>query len=245
MDMSKALADIEFRNRENMISHLPYDREMAFYKSIQSGNIEKTHELFKPLSSEGLGTLSEDALQNLKYHLVITVAFITRYCIEGGMEMETAYNLSDIYIRRIDKCKSNGDVNAIHIELVDDYLTRMNTLLKKATFSRPVMVCIDYIYDHLHAKITLDELADACALSRSHLSRLFAKEVGVTISRYINEKKAAAARGLLEYSEYTVSDIANFLCFSSESHFIAVFRQHTGFTPGEYRKRYFRTSGHE
>ena len=102
-DMNKLLSDMEFRNREYMITHLSYDREMEFYQSVKMGNIEETMRLFKPLNSEGLGKLSDDPLRNLKYHLIITIAFITRYCIEGGLPMEEAYNLSDIYIQRVDK----------------------------------------------------------------------------------------------------------------------------------------------
>ena len=40
-----------------------------------------------------MGVLSKNALTNLKYHFVITVALVTRYCIEGGMETEQAYRL--------------------------------------------------------------------------------------------------------------------------------------------------------
>ena len=106
MSIEKTLSHTEFLNREYSVSHLSYEREMEFFHSIQSGNLDQVLQLFEPLDSTKLGKLSEDSLCNLKYHLIITVAFITRYCIEGGMEMETAYNLSDIYIRSLDKCVS-------------------------------------------------------------------------------------------------------------------------------------------
>ena len=96
MDIKKKLSNTEFLNREYNISHMPYEREMAFFQSIKTGDVNETQRLFKPLNSKELGKLSDNKLRNLKYHLIITVAFITRYCIEGGMEMETAYNLSDI-----------------------------------------------------------------------------------------------------------------------------------------------------
>ena len=159
-DMKKLLAEVEFKNREYMITHLSYDREMEFYQSVKMGNIDETMRLFKPLSSEGLGKLSEDPLRNLKYHLIITIAFITRYCIEGGLPMGEAYNLSDIFIQRVDKCSSENEVNAIHREVIDTFVHSMDRLHNSRTFSRAVMTCIDYIYDNLHSKITLDDLAD-------------------------------------------------------------------------------------
>ena len=103
MNIDKKLMHTEFLNREYNISHMAYEREMAFFQSIREGDWEKVRSLFKPLANGEMGKLSEDKVRNLKYHLVITVALITRYCIEGGMEMEAAYNLSDIYIRNVDE----------------------------------------------------------------------------------------------------------------------------------------------
>ena len=149
-EMKKLLSEVEFRNREYMITHLSYDREMEFYQSVKMGNVEETMRLFKPLTSEGLGKLSDDSLRNIKYHLVITIAFITRYCIEGGLPMEEAYNLSDIYIQRVDKCGSEQEVNAIHREVVDTYVRTMEKLHNDRMLSKSVIACIDYIYDNLH-----------------------------------------------------------------------------------------------
>ncbi len=240
-DMKKLLSDMEFRNREYMITHLSYDREMEFYQSVKVGNRTEALRLFKPLDSEGLGKLSEDPLRNLKYHLIITIAFITRYCIEGGLPMEEAYNLSDIYIQRVDKCEAVAEVDEIHREVVDDYSRRMEKLHKNKLLSRPVITCIDYIYDNLHSKITLEDLADITGLSAPYLSKLFHKEMGVTVKQYILSKKVDAAENLLKFSDYPCSDISQYLGFGTESHFIYVFRKFTKTTPGEYRERFFRS----
>ena len=240
-DMKKLLSDMEFRNREYMITHLSYDREMEFYQSVKVGNRTEALRLFKPLDSEGLGKLSEDPLRNLKYHLIITIAFITRYCIEGGLPMEEAYNLSDIYIQRVDRCEAVAEVDEIHREVVDDYSRRMEKLHKNKLLSRPVITCIDYIYDNLHSKITLEDLADITGLSAPYLSKLFHKEMGVTVKQYILSKKVDAAENLLKFSDYPCSDISQYLGFGTESHFIYVFRKFTKTTPGEYRERFFRS----
>ena len=97
-NMQHALAQMEFEHRENLISHLPYEQEKRFYRAIQQGDSALVATMFTPLCQEGFGVLSRDPLRNLTYHLIITVAFVTRYCIEGGMDAETAYNLSDLYI---------------------------------------------------------------------------------------------------------------------------------------------------
>jgi len=241
MNVSKKLSHIEFINREYSISHLSYEREMAFFHSIKEGDVEETKRLFKPFNSEDMGKLSEDSLRNLKYHLIISVAFITRYCIEGGMEMEAAYNLSDIYIQSIDKCRTEEQINLLHREVVDDYAQRMNIIRKQNRYPKAITMCLDYIYDNLHKKITLEMLAEKVSLSPAYLSKLFHKETGLTVSGYIVKKRIEAAENMLKFSEYSCIEISEYLCFSSESHFIQVFKKHTGYTPKNYRERFFRT----
>lgn len=241
MNIDTKLSHIEFLNREYNVSHLSYEREMAFFQSIKEGNSAEARRLFRPFDNDGMGRLSDDSLRNLKFHLIITVAFITRYCIEGGMEMEAAYNLSDIYIRSIDKCRTEGEINLLHSELVDDYSQRMGIIRKKNRYPRSVTLCLDYIYDNLHTKITLERLAELTGLSPAYLSKLFRKEVGLTVSGYISLKRIEAAENMLKFSEHSCLAISEYLCFSSESHFIQVFKKHTGYTPKAYRERFFRT----
>ena len=241
MNIDKNLSHIEFLNREYSISHLPYDREMLFFQSVKQGNAAEAYRLLKPFGSSEMGNLSADPLRNLKYHLIITIAMLTRYCIEGGMEMEIAYNLSDIYIRNVDECQSEKEIHHLHLEVVDEFIQRMQQVQKQRLYSKPVTTCLEYIYDNLHNKISLEELAGVASLSPSYLSRLFHKETGVTISRYITHKRIQAAENMLKFSEYSFIDISNYLCFSSESHFIQTFKKQTGYTPKVYRELFFRT----
>ena len=241
MNIEKKLSHIEFLNREDNVSHLSYEREMAFFHSIKEGDIAEARRLFKPFNSEEMGRLSEDSLRNLKYHLIITIAFITRYCIEGGMEMGAAYNLSDIYVRSIDKCRTEAEIELLHREVVDDYAQRMSIIRKQNRYPKAVTLCLDHIYDNLHTKITLEKLAGITKLSPAYLSKLFHKEVGMTVSGYINKKRIEAAESMLKFSDHSCLDISEYLCFSSESHFIQVFKKHTGYTPKSYRERFFRT----
>ena len=107
-------------------------------------------------------------------------------------------------------------------------------------YSKPVQLAIDYIYDNLHSKILLEDIAEKAELSDSYLSKLFHKETGVSITDYIITKRVDAAKNLLIFTEYTTSEISNFLNFSSESHFIATFKKHTGLTPKKFRLYNFR-----
>ena len=47
MDINKNLSHVEFLNREYNVSHLSYERELAFFDSIKQGNLEEVMRLYK------------------------------------------------------------------------------------------------------------------------------------------------------------------------------------------------------
>ena len=245
MKIGEEFTKLEFHNHEYSLDHIPYDKEMAFYQSIRNGDMEEMHRLFVPLCVNGFGKLSENPLRNLKYHLIITVAFITRYCIEGGLAMESAYNLSDLYIQKIDVCNQEEQLHAIHLEPCETYVLRMQKVRPLPRYSKPVQLAIDYVYKNLHSKILLTPLAKDIGLSEAYLSKIFHKETGRTLTDYIISKKIDAAKNLLIFTEYSTLEISNYLSFSSESHFISTFRKYTGSTPKKFRLYNFRNKERE
>lgn len=235
----------ELEEHEVSKSHRPMEDEYAFYSAVRSGDLEavrKNLDLGHFSNPNGMGILSKNPLTNFKYHFVVTTALITRYCVEGGMELEQAYRLCDFYILKMDRCTSTKAIVALHRKMSLDFTKRMLLLKKNAVISKPITLCIDYIYTHMHEKITVDILSEYVNLSNGYLSRLFKKELGISISDYIREKKIENAQNLLKYSNYNLAEISDYLAFSSESHFIHVFEKIVGLTPKKYRDTYYRTS---
>lgn len=245
MDISKEWYRSEFVQHELLIPHRLIETEFTFYDAIATGNITYVTENCKEhifTNPEGMGRLSENPLQNLRYHFVVTTAMITRYCVNAGMEQEKAYSLSDFYILKMDSCKTMAEIGELHTTMCLDLCKKMNHLRSQQILSKPIVLCIDYIYSHLHFRITIKELAEYLDISESYLSRLFLKEIGTPLSQYILDLKIEKAKNLLQYSDYNIIDIANYLAFSSQSHFIQVFQKKTGLTPHRYRTKHFRTS---
>ena len=232
------IAEHLFTSREENFVHSSFDQEMAFYESICSGNIELVRMLATPLCSEGYGILSNDAVRNIQYHLAISAAMIARFCIRSGMTPEEAYHLSDIYIMKSDKCRSVSEVHAVHKEMLEGYTRQMRRVRNSRVYSKQIVKTLDYISDHLHSRIMLEDAADHLHLSAAYLSRLFKSEVGMTFIDYVNQKKIESAANLLRYSEYTTLEISNLLAFSSQSYFIKIFKKYMGTTPGGYKAAY-------
>lgn len=227
----------DFLRKEENILRAPYNPELEFYSVIKSGNVKKTMQLCSDTFSQkpGLGTLSHNPLQNIKYHFVITVALIARHCIEGGMDLSTAYGLSDYYIQKADSCNSLAAIDALHRDACIDYAGRMYKLRKHKICSIHVVRCIDYIHANLHTRITVKDLSALTGLNPSYLSRLFKKETGLSITDYITDLKIDAAKKMLIYSDFTPSQIASILAFSDQSYFTEVFHKLVGVSPKKYQ----------
>lgn len=236
----KVLSHKLFLQREYNYSHLSYDQELNFYNAVKSGDTALLKQIMLPLKDAQLGTLSSNSVRNIKYHLVVTIALITRFCIEGGLSPETAYTLSDLYIQQVDACETEDEVSLLHQKIVFEYANRMKAIKNQPIISKPVVLLMDYIYEHLNEKINLDNIADKLAMSKNYLCTLFKKETGLTIGQYITKLKIESASNMLIYADYSCSDISNYFGFSSSSHFISTFKKQTGLTPNEYRKRFYR-----
>lgn len=241
-NIDQDLSNTLFIQREHEQQHLPYNKELSFYNAVKKGDIDFIYKEMLPLTSEGLGHLSDNPKRNLQYHLIICITLITRFCMEGGMEYETAYTLSDLYIQRADACSSCQEVTDLHSEMVFDFAKRMQKLHQERILSKPIVLCMDYIFSHLHSPITIDDLANYVHLNPNYLSTLFKKEVGMPIAYYIRVNRIDAAKNLLQYSDYSYVDISNYLAFHSHSHFISIFKKEVGMTPKQYRNRYFQSN---
>ncbi len=226
------------------IVHRHQNAELLFYQQVAKGDIEAirsncaNHEF---LNQAGVGLLSKDPLQNLKYHFVVSVAIISRLCVDNGMEMEKSYRLSDFYIQRLDDIDSVERMEELHDKMVIDYTSKMKIIRQNAGLSRPMTECMNYIYSHLKERITVKDLAEYTSNSASYISRLFKEELGVSTSDYIRTAKLEAAKNLLRYSDYSLVDIANYYSFTSQSHFCQLFQKETGLTPKKYREKYYGT----
>ena len=235
-NISRELGYKEYVMREDYVFHAPYDPEFEFYEAVRDGNREAAEKYLKEdfCDKKGLGILSDNRLQHFKYHFAITAALLARFCIYGGMEHEQAYHISDLYINSVDVCHSEKEISVLHKKMAREYLKRMSEMKTKMVYSKHIVKCINYIYDHLHEKITVADAAYELGISEGHLSRLFKKETGMSFGEYVARKKTETARNMIAYSDYSLSQIASILAFGSQSYFVKVFKKYEGVTPGQY-----------
>ena len=120
---------------------------------------------------------------------------------------------------------------ALGFELLDDGRTRLIEQIK--TF---VIEQVHYAqHDQRFNFSTL--LSAALHKDYSYLSSLFSEVEGTTIEKYIINQKIEKVKELLVYDEWSLSEIAGRLGYSSVAHLSAQFKKVTGLTPSYFRKK--------
>ena len=111
-------------------------------------------------------------------------------------------------------------------------------LVRKHTFtnlSPTVRRAILYIDSDLSRELSLSSVAEHLNLSAAYLSAIFKKELGKTITDFINERRISHAKLLLKTTALQIQTVAAHCGFLDVHYFSRVFKKIVGKTPKSYR----------
>lgn len=96
---------------ENQDAHVSYQEEQILLNLIRTGDLEALQESSakgSPEDLQRLGRMSDSPLKQLEYACCSFVTLATRAAVEGGLDADTAYSISDVYLQRLAKCQTPG-----------------------------------------------------------------------------------------------------------------------------------------
>ena len=96
---------------------------------------------------------------------------------------------------------------------------------------------ITYIKKNLNKNISRTDVAQAVNLNDEYFSRLFKKETGETYKDYTTALKMNMAKKMLDETTLSIGIIASKVGYANFSHFSQAFKEFSGYTPAEYKKR--------
>ena len=102
---------------------------------------------------------------------------------------------------------------------------------------RPIQAALLYIHMHFRENPKLSQVAKIAHYNSSHFSATFHKELGTTYCDYLNMLKISYAKELLISTNLKILDICNECGFTSHSNFLRLFKENTGLSPLQFRKR--------
>lgn len=96
---------------------------------------------------------------------------------------------------------------------------------------------LQYISEHYGEDISLDKLAKSANVSKSECLRCFKASMQTTPYKYLTEYRLSKAVELLKKSDEPIGTIASSVGFRQISHFGKCFKEKTGLSPRDYRKK--------
>ncbi|MBO4395204.1 MAG: helix-turn-helix transcriptional regulator [Eubacterium sp.] len=224
---------------------------MIPYYSLRDGNIEGVMSCKALIDSVDGDKMSADELMNKKFLFVSSTTMAAFFAMQGGMEVDAATALKNLYISRMDDCKTTTAVDELHTIMFLDFTRKVQESRERleeqsesgketVRISRSISRAMEYIRHNLHSKLQLKEIGHAVGLSPNYLATRFHEEAGSTVQDYVRDQRVAVAATMLKESDYSLTQIAAGLGFGSNSHFIKVFREQMKITPKQYRLRHYK-----
>ncbi len=238
LDLPQGEIPIREMHDEASSGHNTYQLEQTLLSCIEHGRPEALEQLFQMPATGRAGTMAQDTLRQQKNLLIVTATLCSRAAIRGGMDPETAFARSDLYIQKAELMGSFEGLMKLSAEMTMDYARRVAQLQCGSTNRKIIRDARHYILAHIHRRITTEQLAAAVGRNRTYLCACFREETGLSVREYITGIKMDEAKRLLRFSKKPLCEIAEHLGYSSQSYFQNVFKKSVGITPLEYRRRH-------
>lgn len=120
-------------------------------------------------------------------------------------------------------------------EYISMFVNAKNLVLQSNLYGNITFYRIKrFIDDHYSQKTTLNHLCERFDVSKSHLCRLFRKNLNTTATSYINKVRISHARRILLSENITIAQLAHQVGFDDPKYFSRVFKSIVGMSPSKY-----------
>lgn len=211
-----------------------YEAENTMIAAVSRGNEAQAMEGMRRLVKSGMPPRLENSLRDKK-DLTITLNTLMRKSAEmAGVHPVHIDSFSNQSIQQIEQLGSIEQCLDFQRKLVLGYC-RLVKSYSLAGYSFPVQKAITYITTDLSADLGLKALAGRLNVTPSYLSTLFRKEMGLTLTDYVNQQRVAHAQHLLLNTNLPIKSIAQQCGIADLNYFVRIFKRTAGVTPKVYR----------
>ncbi len=109
---------------------------------------------------------------------------------------------------------------------------------KQSKATKDISFIKHYLETYYHESIQLEDLATMTHLSRFYISHSFKKEIGMSPMEYLIDIRIKESKILLRTTNYSISQVADIVGFTTPTYFSKQFRKSTGISPTDYREQF-------
>lgn len=212
-----------------------YETERKMLDAIRRGDISEATYQQNMFMSFTLDPRVPDPLRNAK-DMVIAASTAMRKAVEQA-EVHPLYidGMSGQMLREIEEAENMAQVSALVPRMVRNYCLLVQTYSRER-YTGVVRDVLNFVDFHYMEPLNLESLAIKYAVNKNYLSTRFHKEVGMTVTDYINLTRVRRSLKLLKDASLPMQEIAERCGFSDANYYTRTFKKVHGTTPNEYRK---------
>ena len=209
---------IDFNEMQTQISRI-----------IHSGDTAEIRRYIHDLFDIRKRTYNRQRIKKIAFNLINALQSAVN---ELNLTIDDIFGPNTVIQDRLQPFETVGDV-------ADEIITIMKTTCeyigKKADNSSLVVRRVrNYIEEHYHERITVQNISDSIFYSPNYLNNLFKKETNQTLLEYLTKVRIEKAKQLLHEPNMKIYMMAEAVGYSQESYFRTVFKRLTGLNPKEY-----------
>ncbi len=218
--------------------HRTYMAEQKLLNNVRQGNLDYQSALIEAGSvSSGVRVKTDTSAAQVRMTQVVFISLCVRAAIEGGVTPDLAYSTGDAYIQLVNDTEDLGRLGNIGHMMYQNFIQMVHDCKKRSDLSKAIQSCCDFISLHLEDELTTQALSERIGYTVNYLAKRFTKEVGISPTEYIKQKRIERACQLLTTTTDSIPEISRRLHFCNRGYFSTVFKEQMGMTPVEYRQR--------
>lgn len=209
-----------------------YEIERTLIENISRGDYEAAKSFFS--SDFKLKPRFPDSIRDLKNQLIIMNTLCRKAAEQGMVHPIYLDDTSRRFAIKIENSSTMAQLNSIKKEMVRRYCALVQSHSLR-NYSKPIREAINYINIYLTEDLSLSAIAERLNFNSSYLSTLFKKEVGMTLTEYVNNTRIKHAIYLLNVSLRPIQEIASQCGIQDMNYFTRLFKKINKMTPSQYK----------
>lgn len=211
-----------------------YANENKLMDAISKGKLHLVTAAASTVYNNGASQRLNDSLRDRKNYMIVLKTLVRKAAEHGGVHPMHLHRLSSHYAELIENTRTIKQSFSVQENMIRDFckLVRHHSLSKYSYYVGQTITMVQY---DLTADLKLKTIAEKLNVNSSYLSTLFHKEVGCTLTDYINKQRIERSIRLLQASAKSIQEISSDCGFQDVNYFIKLFKKQTGFTPSRYR----------
>ncbi len=214
-----------------------YELENSFISAVTAGNEEAALQLMSQIAVSSMPKRLSDELRDTKNYLITTNTLLRKSVEIAGVHPVYIDSYSNGVCSGLESLRSLRQCQAFLEQIIRGYCRLVRE--HKHKFRSPLVERIlVYIEADLRTDLSLKTLAGYLGVNPSYLSSLFSKELGMSLTNYVNARRIQLAKDQLLGTSLPIKSIAQQCGLPDVHYFSRLFKRMTGTTPKSYREAF-------